>query len=100
MHPMGLGPQNFRLWDRTTMPWGAALAEELLKDYEESLEGRTLGLLLESTDSQAILDREQGFRDVAEKAGASVVWSMESSALGESAEVIAATAEGRLCGCS
>ncbi len=88
--PDGTGASEFPAVGPDNYAMGAALAEELLKDYEESLEGRTLGLLLESTDSQAILDREQGFRDVAEKAGASVVWSMESSALGESAEVIAA----------
>lgn len=69
---------------------GTALAKELLKDYEGNLEGKKLGILLESTDSQALLDRKQGFQDMVEKAGASVIWSVESGVSGEASAVIAA----------
>lgn len=69
---------------------GTALAKELLKDYEGNLEGKKLGILLESTDSQALLDRKQGFQDMVEKAGASVIWSVESGVSGEESAVIAA----------
>lgn len=63
---------------------GEALAEELLEDYAGNVEGKTLGILSEGIDSQAVLDREQGFRDVAEAAGATVTWAVSGSFSGES----------------
>lgn len=71
-----VGPDNYDM--------GVKLAEELLKDYEGDLEGKTLGILSESMESQAAQGREQGFRDVAEDAGASVSWAAAVSS-GESA---------------
>ncbi len=62
---------------------GTALAEELLEDNGGNLEGKKLGILLESTASQAVLDRKQGFQDTVKKAGASVIWSVETGASGE-----------------
>ncbi len=67
---------------------GKALAEELLEDYAGNVEGKTLGILSEDTDSQAALDREQGFRDVAEAAGATVSWAVTDSFSGESSASI------------
>lgn len=62
---------------------GKALAEELLKDYAGNVKGKTLGILSEDTDSQAVMDREQGFRDVAEAAGATVSWAVSDGFSGE-----------------
>lgn len=67
---------------------GMALAEELLEDYSGNVGGKTLGILCEDTDSQAVLDRERGFRDVAEAAGASVRWAVAGSFSGEEAAYI------------
>lgn len=47
--------------DHYTM--GRALGEELIKDYEGKLDGKTLGIISESTDSAAVISRERGFRD-------------------------------------
>lgn len=74
------GPDNYAM--------GAALAEALLEDYGGNLAGKTLGILSESIDSQAVMDREQGFREVAESAGASVRWVVAGSFSGESATSI------------
>lgn len=67
---------------------GAALAEELLEDYDGNIKGRILGILSETTDSQAILERERGFRDVAEAEGAVVSWSVAGNFSGEAATSI------------
>lgn len=71
-----VGPDNYAM--------GKALAEELQEDYGGSLDGIELGILTENGDSQTILDREQGFRDAAEAAGASVKWNATIDFSGES----------------
>lgn len=54
---------------------GRTLAQELRKDYNENLEGKTLGILLNNGDSQASAKRERGFLDALEGAGAQILWS-------------------------
>lgn len=58
---------------------GAALAEELLKDYNGNLDGKTLGLLSEMGDSEAVIHREKGFKDGIKDTGAMISWSVSGS---------------------
>lgn len=58
---------------------GTALAEELLKDYNGNINGKTLGILSEAADSEAAVNREKGFRDVLRDTGAVVSWSVYDS---------------------
>lgn len=55
---------------------GADLAEELLKDYNGNINGKTLGILSEPAGSEAVSNRRKGFRDALEDAGAQIVWSV------------------------
>ena len=55
---------------------GATLAKELLYDYSENLEGKTIGIVSEAADSQAVIERERGFRDTISGYGAQVLWSV------------------------
>ncbi|HIS32841.1 MAG TPA: substrate-binding domain-containing protein [Candidatus Limivivens intestinipullorum] len=55
---------------------GRALAEELLKDYQGDLQGKTLGILAESEESEAVRNREKGFLDAIEGKGGTVLWSL------------------------
>lgn len=53
---------------------GETLAEELLKDYSGNLQGKTLGIFSEY-DSEAVAQREAGFRGGIEEKGGTVLWS-------------------------
>ena len=57
---------------------GKALAEELLKDYNDNLEGKTLGIFSESEQSEA-KNRKKGFMDTIKNTGAEIRWSVEQS---------------------
>lgn len=62
---------------------GEALAKELLKDCDDNnIGGKSLGILSGPSQSQALLDREKGFRDTMKGTGARVSWSV-SAAFGE-----------------
>ena len=65
------GPDNYEI--------GKALAEELLKDYGKNIEGKTFGFLSEDGDSQAVIAREKGVREILEGKGAEVSWSVSGS---------------------
>lgn len=54
---------------------GTAVAEELLKDYNGSLEGKTFGIVSKEEASEAVLSRKCGFLDALADAGAVEVWS-------------------------
>ena len=55
---------------------GAALAEELLKDYSGSLDGKVLGIFSKTGDSQAVLERKRGFLEALKNTEASISWSV------------------------
>lgn len=52
---------------------GQALAEEMLKDFEGSIEEKKIGLLLASTDSNMLSSRECGFKDALEDKNANIL---------------------------
>lgn len=52
---------------------GQALAEEMLKDFEENIEEKKIGLLLASTDSNMLSSRECGFKDALEDKNANIL---------------------------
>ena len=64
-------PDNFAM--------GKALAEELLKDYNGNMDGKTLGLLSETDNTEALINRESGFRDALKGSGAEIRWSVSDS---------------------
>lgn len=55
---------------------GKALAEEMLEDYAGNLEGKTLGIVSETAESEAAVNRRQGFCDVLQDTGVKVVWNV------------------------
>lgn len=54
---------------------GKALAEAVLKDYNGKLEGKTLGILSETADSEASISRAKGFEDGLKDTGAQILWT-------------------------
>lgn len=64
------GPDNYAM--------GAALAEELLADFGESLAEKKIGILSEMADSRELQERENGFRETLQE-DSTVVWSVNSS---------------------
>ncbi len=64
---------------------GRALAEELLKDYSGSLEEKTLGIVMENSNSEADVSRRRGVEDALRDTGADVLWSVSDS-FGENEE--------------
>ena len=56
---------------------GRALAEELIRDCGDNLQGKTLGVVCQTADSAAALDRSAGFREAMEGNGAKVSWNVE-----------------------
>lgn len=68
---------------------GAALAEELLRDYEKNLEGKRLGFLSQTTDARAVFERIKGFKDALEGKGAKNVWTVSGSFIGTGVEFLA-----------
>lgn len=53
---------------------GKALAQEVLRDYGGSLQGKTVGLFSKTTDLKMISERERGARETIENAGGKVHW--------------------------
>lgn len=58
---------------------GAVLAEELLKDYNGNLEGKTLGIFSGTGHSEASANRERGFTDRIKDAGAEISWYLSGT---------------------
>lgn len=65
---------------------GKTLAEELRKDYNGNLEGKTIGILAGTKESAAVKAREQGVREALEGSGAKIPWAVYGSRA-ESAEI-------------
>jgi ribose transport system substrate-binding protein len=55
---------------------GKQLAEELLSDYGGKLDGKKIGIVSQAQDTQAVIDREQGFREALRDSGAEIVWAV------------------------
>nr|WP_296008322.1 substrate-binding domain-containing protein [uncultured Blautia sp.] len=58
---------------------GAALGEELLKDYNGKIKDKTIGIFSENQETEAGKARKKGFMDVLEETGARVVWSVSEN---------------------
>lgn len=58
---------------------GAVLAEELLEDYGGKLDEKTIGIVSEMADSEAVQSREKGFRDTMQGKGCVIIWSVSGS---------------------
>ncbi len=58
---------------------GKTLAEELVKDYNGNLDGKSLGILSETADSVTVMEREKGFKDGIRDTGAEISWSVSRS---------------------
>ena len=58
---------------------GKALAEELLEDYAGNLNGKTIGILTETDESEAAVNRRQGFCDVLQETGGRILWDVAGS---------------------
>lgn len=56
---------------------GKALAEEILEDYAGKLEGRALGIISETLDTEASANRRDGFESVIEDTGAVISWTID-----------------------
>lgn len=54
---------------------GKTLAEELLKDYDGNLEGKTLGILARDGNFQSSFNKEKGFKETLQDTGAEILWS-------------------------
>lgn len=67
----------------TTQPdnysMGKTLAQELLEDYNKSLEGKTLGLLAGNGESEAAVQKKKGFLEGIEGAGGELLWTCSLS---------------------
>ena len=58
---------------------GRTLAEELLKEYDGNLEGKTIGIAVETEALEATRSRREGFMDGLEESGADVRWSVSGA---------------------
>lgn len=55
---------------------GKLLGEELLKDYNGNLEGKTFGIVGQTQGSESVISRRDGFLNVLKDSGASISWSL------------------------
>lgn len=69
---------------------GQALAAEILEDYSGSLEGKTMGLLSRTTDSQSTARRTAGFCEPLIAAGAEIRWCVAGNFEGDGGDYLEA----------
>ena len=74
----GEGDSGFPIVEPDNYMLGKSLAEELLKDYNGNVEGKTFGILLETEDSEAVMERKEGFCDALNDAAEGVIWTASS----------------------
>lgn len=55
---------------------GKALAEELIKSYCGNLSGKTIGIITEKNQSEAVAKRKKGFTDALQHTGAQIIWNV------------------------
>lgn len=58
---------------------GRALAEELLKDYNGDLSGKTYGIVAASDETESAVNRRRGFEEILKDAGAECSWAIVGS---------------------
>lgn len=58
---------------------GKSLAEELLKDYNGNITGKTLGIITETSVQEDIINRINGFQDVLKDKDAKISWTISGS---------------------
>ncbi|MCD8021051.1 MAG: substrate-binding domain-containing protein [Clostridiales bacterium] len=75
---------NLSLTEPDQYAMGQALAEEVLEDYNGNLNGKLIGLVMESEDSAADISRLQGLEDGLADASGKVFWTVVSSFQDES----------------
>lgn len=64
---------------------GRTLAEELIRDCQENLRGKTLGFVSRNGESQAVLERKEGLKEGLKGSGARISWTADG-AFGEGEE--------------
>lgn len=62
---------------------GVTLAEEVIKDYDGVMTGKTIGIVVGEKDSISIQGREAGFRHTIEEAGGRIIWKVCRNDRGE-----------------
>lgn len=67
---------------------GVTLAEELLKDYDGNIEGKKLGIVSETFDSEAAINRKRGVEDTLQDTGVKISWSISDSSANEESNSI------------
>lgn len=65
---------------------GITLAEEILKDYNGNIEGKTFGIIAQTADSEASANRKKGIEDILNGRGAEISWFISGS-FGEGREI-------------
>lgn len=58
---------------------GQTLAEEVLKDYDGNLDGKRLGVVSQTSESEAAVNLRKGFESVMEDTGAVTAWTVDGS---------------------
>lgn len=62
---------------------GGRLAEELIRDYNGRLQGKTMGIVSEYGDSEAIRERKEGMISGLEDMGVNIVWEIPDLSIEE-----------------
>ena len=62
---------------------GVTLAEEVIKDYDGNMTGKTIGIVGGEKDSVSFQRREEGFRHTIEEAGGRMIWGLCRNERGE-----------------
>lgn len=62
---------------------GKTMSKELLKDYAESLNGKTMGILMETDGSEASQNREKGLMDGLKGTGVDIRWTIREPVAGK-----------------
>lgn len=70
------GDSTFPVTEPDHYAMGEALGKELIEDYEGKLDGKTLGIISETTDSAAVISRERGFRDALSGSDVTIRWAV------------------------
>nr|WP_298514509.1 substrate-binding domain-containing protein [uncultured Marvinbryantia sp.] len=68
---------------------GGALAKELLADFGESLDGKTIGIFAETDGLQELKERANGFMQAIEGTGAVIEWSAGAASQEDAKNILA-----------